>query len=233
MPRYVALGHILRAADAFESGGGVGPFVKADARGHDAIGAVVHVQANQHVRKLSLEEVGLQHRRTSLLAVGRVIGFMPRSVFAHAYDIIEATAVTRFKAGGSADADYAAFIPVFLSLDKKVVGREGPILLAVVDPRHTPPNALWRKRIAAANKQLQSRATFIFVSESPFARGAMRAIAWMSAEQLTVRIAATFQEARVIAEAMRGKPLPSLVAMLEDVERKIALAEARLRAESA
>jgi len=143
-------------------------------------------------------------------------------LFAHAYDLIEATAVTRFKVGGSPDADYAAFIPVFLSLDKKAVGRENPILVAIVDARHTPPNALWRKRISDANKQLKSKATFIFVSESALARGAMRAISWMLAGQLSVRIVSTFRDAKRIAEQIRGRPLPSLDALLDEAERQLA-----------
>lgn len=117
-------------------------------------------------------------------------------VFRYSFESVTGTAVLLFTGDRNDDSDFERYLAAIDDLDAKAGGRDDALVLTVVDPGNPPPDAVWRKRIAARSRTLRTRATSILVSDSPLVRGVVTVLDWLAPkrfrEQVTV---ATFEEA--------------------------------------
>lgn len=150
-------------------------------------------------------------------------------MFGYAFDIVEATAVFVFAGERAEDSDFERYIAAFQSLDAKATGRDSPIAIIMTGGDHLLPNAVWRKRIAQAASRLRSNPLMIVVSASMLARGIVQAIQWINPLPFDAAAARTFDEAVVLGEKRRGKPLPELRKLLPAAEENAARASGHLR----
>ncbi len=137
-------------------------------------------------------------------------------MFFVASDIIEASAVFLFAGRTNTDRDFERYIECVRALDERARERDA-VCIQIVDRENTPPSAAWRKRIAESSRQMKSRPCFALVTESPVIRGVQMAINWIRPPPFPVTIEARFDDALRWCVAQRGRPVPSLITLYDDV----------------
>jgi hypothetical protein len=147
-------------------------------------------------------------------------------VFTLGYDRNFALGVFLFSGEKNTDDDFAAYcdsIEWIKATLREKPGALAPCGIAVADPGNPPPNAHWRRGIAAVSATgFPRRTRYAMVSRSPLVRGVVTAINWLRPPPYEVMVCSTFAEAVRWMEELRGVRLPLFDALL---------AEARDRAE--
>ncbi|MEQ8459201.1 MAG: hypothetical protein RLO52_20560 [Sandaracinaceae bacterium] len=137
-------------------------------------------------------------------------------MFRGASDPVRELAVCVFSGDENTEDDYARYVDWLSQLLGRYATAEKPVMVQVVDRGNPVPNAKWRGRIADAARQVPPSALYILVSDSTIVRGTARAIGWLAPRDYEMTVCASFDEAVSTAEAWRGAPLPSLVALHEE-----------------
>ena len=102
--------------------------------------------------------------------------------------------------GAAGPADWQQNIDTMLRLDRE--GCTATVLIADADAR--PPDAAWRKRIAATACGLKARKAFALVTVSLPMRGALTALNWFRPFKVPTRAFATVDEATDFVAAHTG-----------------------------
>lgn len=153
-------------------------------------------------------------------------------VFSHAFDIVEAAAVFLFTGDSHDDSDFERYIATFTMLDKRATGRESPIGMVIPEGDHLLPNAIWRRRIAEAARNLKSNPLMVVVTPSSVARGIVQAVQWIHPLPFDAATARDLNEAILVAERHRGRPAPFFRDLYQEAKRAALRPSGTIRASS-
>lgn len=141
------------------------------------------------------------------------------AMFVQATDEIGGMVVWLFTGRINSDEDFQAYCDSIQRLSSIDVDTLRFAVL-IVDAGNPIPGARWRKEIAEVSRDVGANTVFILVG-SPIVRGVATAINWIRRPIYTLRTAATFTDAVLVAEELAGKPLPALRRLHEQVRVRV------------
>jgi hypothetical protein len=103
--------------------------------------------------------------------------------------------------GVSTGAEQARYIETFVAMDKELRQHQAPVWLLVTDGE--PPDAVWRKKIAEASRDVSKNVLVAFVSTSALQRGIITAINWLRPPHFRFTVAADVEAAITWVERHR------------------------------
>ncbi len=119
--------------------------------------------------------------------------------------------VLLFTGGDSSDDEYERMLEAWSQLYREAEGRP-PIGVVVIESGHSPPNAGWRRRIAAVHRAQKAPRRIAIVTSNPLIRAVITAVDWMTPpgpHQHTSAFA-TFEDAVQTLEVQEARPLDRL-----------------------
>jgi hypothetical protein len=141
-------------------------------------------------------------------------------MYTSGYCAKSAMLVLLFSGKEASDDDYERMIEAWKRLYRDAEGRT-PIGIVVVEPGQPAPNASWRRRIAAVQKERQGPRRVGVVTSNPLIRAVITAVEWMTPpgpHQQTLAFA-TFEDAVRAFEAMEGRRLDRLRALHHEAQQ--------------
>jgi hypothetical protein len=141
-------------------------------------------------------------------------------MFTSAYCAKSAMLVLLFSGPDASDQDYERMIEAWSRLYRDAEGRT-PIGIVVVDSGQSPPNANWRRRIAAVQRERKGSRRVAVVTSNPLIRAVITAVEWMTPpgpNQQTSAFA-TFEDAVRAFEALEGRRLDRLRALHHEAQQ--------------
>jgi hypothetical protein len=128
--------------------------------------------------------------------------------------------VLLFSGRDSSDDDYQRMLDGWSRLYHDAEGRI-PIGVVVVEAGHAPPNAGWRRRIAAVQREHKGPRRIAVVTSNPLIRAVITAVEWMTPpgpNQHTSAFA-TFEDAARALEAQEGRRLDRIRALHHEAQQ--------------
>lgn len=128
--------------------------------------------------------------------------------------------------GGAHDeSDHARAVASIVAADAGAVECDQALVCILVTQRDTEsPPAVWRKRMADANRNMRAREyRFALVSPNPLLRGVLTAINWLSSvpSHHHYNAVATFEEAASWVRAETGQTYPMLEMLYERARQEL------------
>ena len=127
--------------------------------------------------------------------------------------------------GVNEDADHARAVASIVAADAAAVERDQPLVCILVAQRDTEsPPAIWRKRMADANRNMQAKQYwFALVSPNPLLRGVLTAINWMSSvpSHHHYKAVGTLDDAVGWVRAETGQTYPMLETLYESARQEL------------
>lgn len=133
--------------------------------------------------------------------------------------------------GSSPEEEWEDAFATTKRLDQDAAQRgSDSLMIMLIKPGAERPNATRRRRMAEARTRRKARRHLaVFISDSLLLRGFLKTLDWISPRPANEEngIVATFAEAVAWSEEKRGRPLPELWSLYQELQSKLSARSAR------